>query len=101
MSTAALFRIAAAGLGVGLQSTLLLAVGLWAGFLLRRRGPAMRVLVYRATLAVVVVGALVSLGGSGRHSTVLRVGLPGAEDGGLYLGRPPFSALARRAAPAP
>jgi hypothetical protein len=45
------------GLGLNwlVQSSLLLVVGLFTGWLLRRRGPAAQSIVYRTTLVAVVV----------------------------------------------
>ena len=48
------------GITLLLQSTLLLLVGLLAGRLLLRQGPAIQSLVYRATLVGVLVGATLS-----------------------------------------
>jgi beta-lactamase regulating signal transducer with metallopeptidase domain len=49
------------GLGVALQSTLLLGLGLLAGCLLRGRGPSLAAFIYRVTLIGTLSGALFSL----------------------------------------
>jgi beta-lactamase regulating signal transducer with metallopeptidase domain len=74
------------GIGLTLQSTLLLGLGLLAGRALRRRGPALTSLIYQVSLAGTVLGALLSLG-LGRHFPPLwSVSLPSA------VGRPASSA---------
>src|SRR5438874_1813983 len=49
------------GLGLAMQSTLLLGGGLVAAQCLRRRGPAVGSLVYKATLVSVLLGALLAV----------------------------------------
>ncbi|BDI29739.1 hypothetical protein CCAX7_17900 [Capsulimonas corticalis] len=54
------------GIGVLIQSTCLIVLGLIAGRLLRRRGPFFELAAYRATLACVVVSALMAASMAGR-----------------------------------
>ena len=49
------------GLGVALQATMLLGLGLLAGSLLHRHGPSLRALTYQVTLIGTLAGALFSL----------------------------------------
>lgn len=56
----AVARVAGLGLNWLVQSSLLLAVGLSAGWLLRRRGAAVQSVVYRTTLAAVLICPAVS-----------------------------------------
>ena len=54
------------GAAVLIRSTLVLAAGLAAGWLLRRRGAALRSLVYRATLVGAVLASALSVLLAGR-----------------------------------
>src|SRR5207245_3234981 len=65
-----------AGIGVLIQATLLLALGLLAGRMLSSRGPALQSLVYRATLGAVAISALASLFLAGSFSALWSVSLP-------------------------
>jgi beta-lactamase regulating signal transducer with metallopeptidase domain len=72
------------GISVLIQSSLLLMVGLAAGDVLRRRGPVLQSLVFRATLAAVVLGALLSFCCAGSLPSLWSISLPapgGAETG--------------------
>ena len=83
-----------ASLGVALQSTLLLGLGLVAGHIFRRRGPALCALVYQVSLVGTLLGALFSLS-LGRHFEPLwNVSLPSS------TGRPAQSASWRHGLPA-
>jgi beta-lactamase regulating signal transducer with metallopeptidase domain/protocatechuate 3,4-dioxygenase beta subunit len=68
------------------QSTALLVAGLLAGFLLRRRGPAVQSALYRTTLAAVILCpiASVSMAAMGFSGLLIRLPVP-AEDGGDTL----------------
>src|SRR5690242_1836407 len=70
------------GIGLALQSTLLLGLGLLAGQRLRLRGPAAAALVYRTTLVSVVLSALLAMPIGGRLSPRWVVTLPASEESG-------------------
>jgi beta-lactamase regulating signal transducer with metallopeptidase domain len=69
------------GISLAAQSTLLLTVGLLVGCAVRRRGPVWQALVYRATLAGIIVGALCFIGLARRWQPMWRVSLPPATSG--------------------
>lgn len=64
------------GAGLWLQSTLLLAVGLGAGWLMRKRGPLFEVAVCKASLCAVLLGALLGAALAGRVRPIWRIALP-------------------------
>jgi beta-lactamase regulating signal transducer with metallopeptidase domain len=70
------------GVGLALQSTLLLGVGLLAAWQLRRRGPAVSSFVYRATLVSLVLGALLAMPIGRRWAPLWVVALPASQEGG-------------------
>src|SRR5947209_18942032 len=70
------------GIGLALQSTLLLGLRLLAGQRLRSRGPAVAALVYRTTLVSVVLSALLAMPIGGRLSPRWVVTLPSSEVSG-------------------
>jgi beta-lactamase regulating signal transducer with metallopeptidase domain len=76
------------GMGLVLQSTLLLGLGLLAGRALRRRGPALASLIYRVSLTGALIGAL----GSGVLGGFLpprwRVSLPLLPPDSVHSARP-------------
>ena len=67
------------GIGLALQSTLLLAAGLLAARCLRRRGPLVAALVYRASLLATVLGTLLAVSVGGRWPARWTPGLPSAQ----------------------
>lgn len=69
-----------AGMGLALQSTLMLLAGLLAGGRVRRRGPAAADLVYRATVVAAILGALLALSIGGRFQPRWTIALPPAEE---------------------
>jgi hypothetical protein len=72
------------GISVLVQSRLLLLVGLAAGAVLHRRGPVLQSVVFRATLAAVVLGALLSFCCAGSLPSLWSISLlvlGGAETG--------------------
>lgn len=83
------------GISVLIQSSLLLMVGLAAGAVLRRRGPVLQSLVFRATLSAVVLGALLSFCCAGSLPSLWSISLPAP--GGAETG--PFSRESRGTAP--
>src|SRR5437870_4828278 len=68
------------GIGLALQSTLLLAAGLLAGRWLRRLGPAASAFVYQATLVSLVLGALLAMPFGGRFAPLWAIALPPAQE---------------------
>src|SRR5438552_6061201 len=68
------------GIGLVLQSTVVLLAGLLAGRRLRRRGPAAAALVYRATVLAAILGALLALAIGGRFQPRWAIALPPAEE---------------------
>ena len=64
------------GISLLIQSTLLLALGLGVGRRLAARGAAAQSLVYRATLAAVVLGALLSVLLAGAVQPLWSLSLP-------------------------
>jgi beta-lactamase regulating signal transducer with metallopeptidase domain len=64
------------GISLAAQSTLLLAVGLMAAHVMRRRGPVCQALVYRATLTGVIAGALCFICVARQWQPLWRVSLP-------------------------
>jgi beta-lactamase regulating signal transducer with metallopeptidase domain len=94
-----------AGLGLALQSTLLLGSGLLAGRALRRHGPALASLIYRVTLTGALLAALVSLCVGSAFQPLWRVSLPPAADTSLHRARPASlletGAMAARSAASP
>jgi beta-lactamase regulating signal transducer with metallopeptidase domain len=68
------------GLGLALQSTLLLLVGLLIGQLLRRYGPTLTALVYKVTVAGVISGALLSISLGGHLKPLWVLALPPAQE---------------------
>lgn len=74
-----------AGIGVLIQSTLLLALGLLAGKLLQRRGPVLQSLVYRMTLGAVVASMLLSVLLAGSFHLLWSVSLPPAPGSSVSL----------------
>jgi beta-lactamase regulating signal transducer with metallopeptidase domain len=68
------------GIGLALQSMLLLAVGLLAGRHFRRRGPAVSTFVYKATLISLVLGALLAMPLGGRIAPLWAIALPPAQE---------------------
>src|SRR5262249_15834424 len=67
------------GLGLLLQTTVVLLFGLLAGSVLRRRGSEAQSLVYRVALVGVVANALLVLGTAGRVTPFWTVSLPAAK----------------------
>ena len=67
------------GLGLALQSTLVLLAGLLAGQRLRRRGPAAAVMAYRATVVAALLGTLLALTIGGRFQPGWAIALPPAQ----------------------
>src|SRR4051794_38578459 len=91
------------GLGLLIQSTLLLAVGLMAGAKLSSRSPALRCLVYRSTLVVVATAGVLSVLFSGGLRPLWRPTLPPAHiaaaqspPSGPLPGAPPIETSKRR-----
>src|SRR5947209_2101595 len=77
-----------AGIGLAFQSTLLLGLGLLAGWALRRRGPALASLIYRATLGGTLLGVLFSCLLGGFLSPLWCVSLPLPAPGSVRDARP-------------
>src|SRR5713101_2726869 len=67
-----------AGMGLALQSTLVLLAGLVAGRRLRQRGPAAETLVYRATVLAATLGTLLALAVGGHFQPRWAIALPPA-----------------------
>src|SRR5436190_20461775 len=67
-------------IGLALQSTLLLGLGLLAGWTLRSRGPALASLIYRSSLLGTLLAVLVSLCLSRVRQPLWEVSLPPAAD---------------------
>jgi len=67
------------GIGVALQSTLLLGLGLLAGRIWQRRGPALPALIYQVTLVAALLGGLLSVALGGRLQPFWRLSLPPAD----------------------
>src|SRR5712692_8460026 len=74
-----------AGIGVLIQATLLLVLGLAAGRLLSARGPALRSLIYRATLGAIALSVLFSLRLAGSIPARWSVTLPPTSRSGAGL----------------
>jgi beta-lactamase regulating signal transducer with metallopeptidase domain len=66
------------GLGVFIQSSCLITLGLFAGRLLRRRGPSFELAAYRATFVCVVVSALMASAAFGRVRPLYQISIGGA-----------------------
>src|SRR5262249_45215985 len=64
------------GIGLALQSTLLLALGLLAAGALRRHGPFLRSLIYQATLVSTLASSLTSAFLGGHFQPLWRIALP-------------------------
>src|SRR2546427_5989510 len=81
------------GMGLALQSTLVLLAGLLAGRSLRRRGPAAQALVYRATVLAAILGALLALAIGGRFQPRWTIALPPAEGAANRAAAPDIAAV--------
>src|SRR5438105_2746379 len=69
-------RMLQIGIGLALQSTLLLGLALLVDRALRRRGPALRSFLYRAVLVATLVGGLASLIAGQHFQPLWSVSLP-------------------------
>src|SRR5207247_431287 len=70
------------GLGLALQSTLVLGVGLLTGQRIRQRGPSVTAFVYRVTLVSLVLGALLAIPIGGRLAPGWIFTLPAPQEAG-------------------
>jgi beta-lactamase regulating signal transducer with metallopeptidase domain len=85
MSEAFFLGLSRAGFGLAIQSTILLALGLVVGAMVRRRGPVARALVYRGTMAALVLSAVLSLSLAAPMSERTLISLPQAQAGRPFL----------------
>src|SRR5271167_5216816 len=78
-----------------IQSTVLLAIGLLAGHLLRRRGPAVQSALYRTTLGAVILCpvASVAITAMGFSGLLIRLPAPPENDGRALAMEPPGRAI--------